>query len=151
MASSDDTGRKLGASRFLVERSKIREFARSLFDDDPSYSDPAAAAEAGFDHLPVPLTMAVAAAHWDEGGAEGKALSLGLDLKRLLHGEVSWEYLGPMRCGDELTGQAVVEDVTTRDGSRGGTMTLVTLLTEYRNQDGELVLRQRDTLIERGG
>lgn len=150
MAGPADVGRDLGESRFLVDRSKVRELARTLFDDDPSYQSDDAASEAGFDAIPMPLTAAVLASHWAEGGAEARAAALGIDLKRLLHGESAFDYLGRVRCGDELVGRTVVESVSTRDGARGGTMTLVALVVEYRNQDGDLVLRRRDTLIERG-
>lgn len=150
MATTADIGRDLGESRFIVDRSKVMELAKTLFDEDPSYLDLEAAREVGFEDIPIPLTADVLAAHWAEGGAEGRALELGMDLKRMLHGEVSWHYLGLIRCGDELVGRTVVDSVTTRQGSRGGTMTLVGLTVEYRNQRGEPVLRRRDTLIETG-
>ncbi|MDY6871674.1 MAG: MaoC family dehydratase, partial [Actinomycetota bacterium] len=41
--------------------------------------------------------------------------------------------------------------VTTREGKRGGTMTMVSIQTDFINQRGELVVRQTDVLIETGG
>lgn len=150
MADTSDIGRDLGEARFRVDRSKAKELARALFDDDPVYADEEAARAAGFDGIPVPLTASVLAAFEAEGGAVGYALDLGLDLGRLLHGESAWDYLRPLRIGDELSGRVVVKDVAHREGSRGGTMTLVTVETEFRDVDGEPVLRRRDTMIERG-
>ena len=51
--------------------------------------------------------------------------------------------------GDTLTARQTVTGVHRRDGRRGGTMTLVTIGTEFTNQRGELTVRRTDTLIER--
>ena len=44
-----------------------------------------------------------------------------------------------------------VAAVDEREGKRGGTMTFVTIAAEITNGDGELVMRQTDTLIQTGG
>src|ERR1700757_1116692 len=143
-------GREVGQVRFPVERSKLVELARSYQDDDPVWYDVEAARAAGFDDIPMPPTLDVLADHWRTGGAAEKVKLIGADLRRILHGEASWEYLAPVHPGDELTARQRVADVTTREGKRGGTMTLVQFETEYTNQHGELVRRRRDTLIETG-
>lgn len=151
MATSADIGREIGEARFVLERSNTMNLAAALFDDDLVYRDRDAAQAAGFDAIPAPLTASALAAHWASDGVEGTALALGIDLARLLHGESSWEYLRPLYVGDALSGHTKVADVSTREGKRGGTMTLVVLETEYVDADGEVVLRKRDTLIEREG
>jgi acyl dehydratase len=143
-------GRDLGQVSFPIERGKLREFARSLHDDDPVWHDPEAATAAGFDGVPTPPTITVLSAHWSDGGLIGHALTLGLDVRRLLHGESSWTYGAPVRAGDELTASTHVADVATREGKRGGTMTLVTVETAFVNQRGERVALLRDTMIETG-
>lgn len=146
LADESLIGRELDEVRFPVERGKVREFAEALLDPDPVYTDETAARAAGFDGIPAPLTYAVAAMHWrDQTGAYE---DLGLDLPRILHGEVSFEYHAPMLVGDELTARRRVADVRKREGKRGGRMTLVTIETEITNQRGELALREIDTLIE---
>ena len=144
-------GRELGSFRVPIDRSKLAELARAHHDDDPVWYDEAAAADAGFDTIPVPPTVTVLADHWRPGGALGPALAIGADVERLLHGEASWEYLEPITVGDELTATARVTDVAEREGKRGGTMTLVTIQTDFANQHGQLVARRRDTLIETAG
>lgn len=143
-------GTELPPVRFPLDRSKLAELARSFGDTDPVWSDPQAAEAAGFDGIPVLPTTTVIADHWREGGAIAMVDAVGADLKRVLHGEVAWEFLKPMRAGLELTARQRVQDVTTREGKRGGSMTLVTLVTEYTDPDGELYARRRDTLIEKG-
>jgi hypothetical protein len=119
---------------FAVEAGKVQEFARAIM----------APATDG-----VPLTFSVVAGHHRD--ARAAVEKLGLDIKRVVVGEVEWAYERPLVVGDELSGRRVVADVKTREGSRGGTMTLVTLETEFRDAAGEVALRQREVLIETGG
>lgn len=141
-------GRELGEVRFPIERSKLRELARALHDEDPVWHNPEAAAAAGFDGVPAPPTATTLVAHWTAGGTIGHALALGLDVRRLLHGEAGWTIARPVRLGDELTATSVVADVRRRDGARGGTMTIVTVETTFVDQHGEQVAQLRDTMIE---
>lgn len=149
MADDSLTGRGLGTMTFPVDRSKVREFARSLGDPDPLYTDLEAARAAGFTDIPVPPTFVVSSAHWRE--EDNMVATLGLDLRRVLHGECGWEYHGPVVVGDELTASRRVSGVNTREGKRGGTMTMVSIETDFTNQRGELVVRQTDVLVETGG
>jgi acyl dehydratase len=131
---------------FPVDESKVREFALAIKDPSLRYIDPATAATEGFDGLPAPLTFAVVAAHHRDAAAAVDLL--GLDISRVVVGEVGWQYEQPVVVGDRLDGRRVVADVNFREGGRGGRMTLVTLETELRNQHGELAIRQREVLIE---
>lgn len=142
-------GQELDRFPLPVEWSKVREFAVALLDDDPIYQDERVARDAGFAGIPAPLTFAAASCHFrDELSLFDR---LGLDLPRVLHGESSWEYLGPVNVGDRLTGRRRIEDITTRPGKRGGEMTLVTLVVDFVNQNGDTVLRERYVVIETGG
>lgn len=149
MVDASWIGTDLGTTRFPVERSKVREFARALDDRDPVYTDADAARAAGFDAIPVPPTFVVSAMHWRDEDELGAAS--GLDMHRVLHGECGWEYHAPVAVGDELTATSRIRDVTTRHGRRGGTMILVSTETDITNQRGELVVRQTDVFIETGG
>jgi acyl dehydratase len=75
---------------------------------------------------------------------------LGLDIARVVVGEVEWRYERPVLAGERLDGRRVVADVRRREGGRGGAMTLVTLETEFRDATGEVAVRQREVLIETG-
>lgn len=143
-------GRELPAVSFPVDRSKLMELGRSFFDPDPAWHDLEAARAAGFPDVPTPPTVTTLVDHWRAGGALETAAAIGADLARLLHGEAAWEYHTPVRIGDTLTATGVITDVTRREGKRGGTMTLVTIQTDFVNQDGVLAVRRRDTLIETG-
>src|SRR3989442_9213993 len=142
-------GKDLDEFPLPVESCKVREFARALLDDDPAYQDADAARAAGFDGIPAPLTFAAASMHFRDDLP--LFADLGLDLKRVLHGESSWEYLAPVHVGDELVAHRKIADITTRPGKRGGEMTLITFEIDFVNQDGETVLRERDAVIQTGG
>lgn len=133
---------------FPLEEGKIREFARAIHDPAERYTDAEAAAREGFAAIPAPLTFTVIAGHYRD--ARAAVEKLGLDIRRIVVGEVGWEYERPLVAGDRLHGRRVVVDVRTREGGRGGTMTIVTLETEFRDQHDDVVLRWRETLIERG-
>ena len=140
MADDSLTGRGLGTMTFPVDRSKVREFARSLGDPDPVYTDVEAARAAGFTDIPVPPTFVVSSAHWRD--EDNMVATLGLDLRRVLHGECGWEYLGPVVVGDELTASRRVSHVGTREGRRGGTMTMVSIETDFTNQRAATLKRE---------
>ncbi len=150
MIDPDIVGTDLGTVCFPVDRSKLAELARSFGDPDPVWHDPQAARDAGFEGVPVPPTATVIADHWRPGGASEMIDAIGADLARVLHGEASWEFLAPLRAGAEVSATQRVEGVTTREGKRGGSMTLVALVTDYVDGDGVTVVRRRDTLIEKG-
>jgi hypothetical protein len=144
------SGAELGTVRFPLDRSKLAELARAFGDEEAVWHDREAAAAAGFDGIPVMPTATVIADHWRAGGATAMVDAVGADLRRVLHGEASWELLVPLRAGMELTATQRVGDVTTREGRRGGLMTLIDLVTDFTDAAGTLVARRRDTLIEKG-
>lgn len=148
MPDESQIGMEIDEVRFPVERGKVREFARSFGDPDPIHLDPEAAAAAGFDGIPAPLTFPMVAMHWRDRDAMIE--DLGFDFARLLHGGVRWEYKRTVCVGDELHATRRVADVKRREGKRGGSMTFVTVETDFVDADGELAIRQVDTLIERG-
>jgi len=137
-------GRSGKPSSMRVEFGKIREFARAIKDDNPLYFDEAHAKSVAGGVMPPP-TFTMTQAFWEE---PGNRIDLGLDMRRVLHGEQEFEYVKPIYAGDTLTSQGKIASVEKRPGKRGGEMTLVTLETEYKNQRGEVCLYSRSTIIE---
>lgn len=129
-----------------VELGKVREFARAIKDDNALYFD-AARAQRELGGVIPPPTFTQSLALWDDGGGRPP---LGLDLRRLLHGEQEFEYVQPIHAGDVLTATTTVVKVFEKAGSRGGTMKFVVLESEFVNQNKAVVLRSRTTLIETG-
>lgn len=131
-----------------VEAGKIREFARATHAEDPVHIDKQSAALAGFDDVLATATHVVVAGHLRN--QQEFVASLGLAIERVVVGSVDWEYMRPLVAGDQLTGtRRVVEDVV-RENKRGGRMRLVTLETDWSEPEGDIAVRQRETLIEKG-
>ena len=60
-----------------------------------------------------------------------------MDLRRVLHGGQEYMFHGPPpRAGQELTVQTRVAEIYEKEGKRGGTMTFVVTVTEFRDEDG---------------
>ena len=145
MAEQDSRiGRSGKPSTMRVEFGKIREFARAIKDENPLYYDEAHAKSVAGGVMPPP-TFTMTQAFWDD---PSNRVDLGLDMRRVLHGEQEFEYLKPVYAGDMLTGQGRISAVEKRPGKRGGEMTMVTMETEYKNQRGEVCLYSRSTIIE---
>jgi acyl dehydratase len=70
---------------------------------------------------------------------------LGLDFARVVHGEQEYEWRRPLRPGDELSARPRIASVRARGGHE-----FLTVETEMRDPQGELVVLARNTLIVRG-
>jgi acyl dehydratase len=133
---------------FDVERGKIAEFARATFTEDPVHTDRASARAAGFaDVLATPTHVVVAGHHRDQ---RGFVATLGLALERVVVGSTTWRYLRPLAAGDSVRGTRRVVADEHRESSRGGALRIVTLETEYTDDEGSPVILVREVLIERG-
>jgi hypothetical protein len=144
---SDLIGTVVDRVAFDVERGKVKEFARATFAEDAIHTAPEVAARRGFrDVLATGTHVVVSGHHRDQ---RGFVAQLGLELSRVVVGSVSWHYERPLTASDALEGIRRVVADKTREGRRGGTMRLVTLETEFIDQDGVVAVTQREVLIER--
>jgi hypothetical protein len=76
---------------------------------------------------------------------------LKLDMRRVLDGGREFVFRGPPpTAGTKLTSQTRVDDIYEKEGKRGGTMTFVVTVQEFRDEAGELVAEMRSTAIETG-
>lgn len=132
-----------------VDKSKIRELAQALGDDNPIFVDDEAAQRAGLPGIVAPPTYPTLFKMWGEGGSSPHIKAMGGNVLRLLHGEESYEYFGLIRPGDVMTGQTKVVDITEKEG-RSSTLDIVNLQTEYHNQHGKLVVVANTTIVIRG-
>lgn len=138
--------------RFPLERGKIAEFAESIKEDDPMYTDTTAetARERGYDDVPIPLTYPrVVAFFRARQDTEGRP-DLTFDRERGLHGEQSYEYERVPVAGEVLSAEGELSAVYQRDGARGGTMTFAEFEETYYDEDGEVVFTVGSTSIETG-
>ena len=147
--------------RFPIEEGHIASFARSIGDANPAYYGPDAVA---------PPTFVQASAQWDPdyvlrppigghwwgsgrgpGGApppppgseSPSSESSGGGKGTGLHAEQHYEYARPLRVGDVLTATVRPGETWEKEGRRAGKLVFAEQITEYRDQNGELVVTAR--------
>jgi hypothetical protein len=122
-----------------VEFGKIREFAKATGSRHLQHFTA--------ENAVTPPTFLMTAAFWQT--AESNAWPKDRDMRRVLHASQEFVFpKGPPHVGTTLTGQQRIEDSYSKEGKRGGTMTFTTLLTEYRDETGDIVAEVRNTLVE---
>jgi acyl dehydratase len=129
---------------YEVDRAKIRELAAATGDQNPLYRDLAAAQAAGFPDLPAPPTLPTLFGFWPSTSLLDHLRTIGVELRRVLHGEEEYEYHRPVFPGDIMTGAMTITNIRSRK-----TMDLVTLETTYTNQRGELAVVAKTLMIVR--
>jgi acyl dehydratase len=158
----DVVGKPTTRGVIRVERGPVSNFASALKDDNPVYHDEAAANDAGFDNIPAPPTWGFAMGHWgkfpeeqpaDDPSKDGSPMmavmgGLMAEGGLILHGEEEFEYHKPLVVGQTLQEEGKITDFYTKESS-SATMTFLVTETEYRDDDGDLVLTARMNLIHR--
>jgi hypothetical protein len=135
-------GRSGKPFRVLVEEGKVREFARAVKSSNPAYLAD------GQPPTTSPVTFLASSAFW-QGPGSSPLGGVELNWARILHGEQEFTFPGaPPAPGTELTAQARIDRIFEKEGKRGGTMTFVEMVTEYRDGSGAVVAESRSTMIE---
>jgi hypothetical protein len=143
MANKDAVGLEGPAFEMTIERGKVREFARATQSRDPEYLEEP--------EPPIPPTFLTTVAFWQPPDAAAMWEKVGIDGRRLLHGEQEYVFFGrPPRAGTVLAARTRVEEIYEKEGRRGGTMTFVVSVTDFHDTDGVLVAQARSTAIETG-
>mgnify|MGYP002628175015 CR=1 FL=1 len=127
-----------------VERGALRNFARAAHAPWPAYLDDR--------HAPIPPAFLVCANVWWGYSLErprGTVLAgIDHDLSIPLHAEEAHVFHGePPRAGDLLIARACLESVTQKQGGRGGDLTFLVLLTQFRDTTDRLVAEARATTV----
>jgi acyl dehydratase len=146
---------------FPIEASHILMFARSIGDDNLVYHDAeqAKGSEVGGIIAPPTFTAAVAQFNPDgmrprpgekwfgsgktPSGIEGKPASAGG-----LNAEQHFEYFRPLRPGDVLTAETRPGKTWERESKRAGKLSFSDRITDFRDQNGELVVSVRSVSVK---
>ena len=138
-------GKEYPAFTVEVEKRWLRSFAEALGETNPVYFDEAAARSAGYRSLPAPPTFPFAMI-MDANQSFMILDELGIDKRRAMHGEQSFDYHADLCAGDVVTGRQKVVDVY--DKKNGALEFLVTEI-RLENQRGEHVCDLRTTVVVR--
>lgn len=162
----------MAVDRFPVEASHILMFARAIGDSNPIYSDEAHAAGTEVGHVIAPPTFAQASAQFDpdyflrpkdgqkwfgsgrtgsgtlikdepdKSSDDGEKKSSGSNAGGL-HAEQHFTYHRHLKPGDVLTGENKPGEKWEKESKRAGILKFSESITEYRDQNGELVVTAR--------
>jgi hypothetical protein len=143
MADESAKGAEGVPFEIVIERGKIREFARATMSESPAYLK---------DPQPVcPPTFLTTMFFWEEHTPGSNPWHLvKLDPKRGMHAEQEYVFFGPPpRAGTRLIAKSRIEDVFHKEGRRGGRLTFAVMVTEFRDEaTGQLVAEARMTGVE---
>jgi acyl dehydratase len=140
-------GHTLAPFSVPVEAGRLRFFAKATGQTDPVYTDTAAARDAGHRDLPVPPTFLFCLEMEGPNPAAIREL-LGLDYRRLLHGEQQFSYHAMAHAGDVLSFEQRIDDIYDK---KGGALEFVVRLTRVSNQHAQLVAELRSVTVMRNG
>ena len=154
----------MAVDRFPVEPSHIMMFARAVGDANAIYHDEAYAQGTEPGGIIAPPTFAQASSQFDpEAGLRpqigkpwfgsgrtpsGVERSGGGGGGTGLHAEQHFEYHRHLRPGDVLSASTRPGERWEREGRRAGKLKFSETLTEYRDQDGELVITARSVVVQ---
>ena len=127
-----------------IERGKVRDFAKAMSAPLPEFIDSRQSI--------IPATFLLTAAYsWGYSMERPRGTvfqDIDHDFSVPLHAEESFVFHSSLpRAGDRLSCRASIENVKRKQGSKGGELVFLTMLTEFHNQDGELVVEQRSTTV----
>jgi hypothetical protein len=155
-------GTPLPPEVIVIERGPVGRFAEAVSSDQRTGQLQSGGSLAANDHASAPPTFLFSAAHWGlfpelqptpPPGARSLVdlvTAMRADGGMVLHGEQEFVYAAPVRVGDVLAASGEVESVIHKPGKDGRVgMTVMTIRTEYRGQDGLLKVTARATFVHR--
>jgi len=148
--------------KFPIEASHIMMFARAVGDPNPIYFDAEYAAGTEVGGIIAPPTFTAAAMQFQEQTPMRPVIGqpwfgsgrtpTGVERQRNgggsgLHAEMHYEYFKPLRPGVVLTGRSYPGNSWEKEGRRGGTLHFAETVTDFTNEDGDVVLRSRSVFV----
>jgi acyl dehydratase len=138
-------GHAMPSFEVLVEKGRLHFFAKATGQTDPVYWDEVAARAAGHPALPVPPTFLFCLEMASPDPAAIRHL-LGMDYRRLLHGEQGFTYHSLAYAGDVLRFEQRIEDIYDK---KGGALEFVLRKTRVTKQRGQPVADLRTVTVLR--
>ncbi|GAB2505704.1 MaoC family dehydratase N-terminal domain-containing protein [Nocardia heshunensis] len=138
-------GRQFPSTTLAVEAGRLRFFAQAIGETNPIFTDLDAALAAGYSNLPVPPTF-LFGIELESPDSFGWMAELGIDLRRVLHGEQSFVYHSTAVAGDVLTSTPTIGNVYSK---RGGALDFIEKTSTVTRADGTLVAELKSVIVVR--
>ena len=120
-----------------VEKGQLRFFAKATNETNPIYFDEEAAKAAGHPALPAPPTFVFSlalGAPAKRGNILDAENGMGVDMRRILHGEQRFEYHRQIYAGDRVTLVTTTSEIYDK---KGGALEFIAQDTTATNDAGE--------------
>lgn len=134
-----------------VEKGQLRFFAKVTGETNPIYFDEAAARAAGHPTIPAPPTF-LFSLHLGAPAQRGDVLDaengIGVDMRRILHGEQEFIYHHPIYAGDRMTLTTTTTDIYDK---KSGALEFVEQHTAAANDAGDVCAEMRVVMVVRNG
>lgn len=140
-------GKTRPAQTLVVEKGRLRFFAEAIGETNRVYVDEQDARKAGYASLPAPPTFTFCLEQ-DVSSPLEFLESIGVDMRRVLHGEQSFTYHAVVCAGDKISLETRISDIYEK---KGGTLEFIVLDTACRNQNDVKVAEQRTVIVVRNG
>ncbi len=146
MAREEHIGHAWPPFEVEVERGAAIAFARGLDETDPVHLDTAAARAAGYRDIVTLPTFPIAMSTERVDLIYDMLRRLEIDPARILHANQRFVHHQPLCVGDRLVGTKRISGIADR---KGGALTFVDTVIEYRNAAGEPVCEDHCSLVAR--
>ncbi|MFE6860891.1 MaoC family dehydratase N-terminal domain-containing protein [Nocardia sp. NPDC057668] len=136
-------GTALPPTELTVDAGRLRFFAKAIGEINPVFTDAAVAAAAGHATLPVPPTF-LFAIELEQSDPFAWLAEIGVDLRRVLHGEQRFTYHSLAHAGDVLTVRPTIGDVYTK---KNGALEFIVKQAAVTRADGAAVADLTSVLV----
>lgn len=137
-------GTRLPVIQLHVERGRLALFAKATGETGPLYLDVEAARAAGHPDVLVPPTF-LFGVELEQPEPFGWVATLGVDMKRVLHGAQGFRYAKLAYAGDTLVATTTFTDIYTK---KNGDLEFIERQTDITRQ-GELIAELHQTTVVR--
>ncbi|TAM86914.1 MAG: hypothetical protein EPN43_09940 [Jatrophihabitans sp.] len=154
---SDELRARIGETRVYVapeplSRAAIRYYAQAVGDDNPLYTDTAAALAAGLPDVVAPPTLLCDTNQYcagtpDADGFAGHSWGIEVPGTRTVRGGNDYRFFRYARPDDVVTVEWRLADIAEVVNSSGSAMLIVTSEALVTDQHGEQILRNTETII----
>jgi acyl dehydratase len=138
-------GKELPQATMTVDAGRLRFFAKAIGETNPIFTDLETAKAAGHCNLPVPPTF-LFGIELESPDPFAWLAGIGVDVRRVLHGEQSFTYHSPAVAGDVLTVAPRIGNVYSK---KGGALDFIEKASTVTRENGDLVAELKTVIVVR--
>tara|TARA_B110000116_G_scaffold41467_1_gene33812 strand:+ start:1880 stop:2323 length:444 start_codon:yes stop_codon:yes gene_type:complete len=130
---------------FLVEKQRLKFFAKATQQSDPLYFDEDFAKRNGHPTILAPITFLTTVGYEQEKPYK-YLQDLGVPIGNILHAKQEYTYYEPIYAGDKLQMESKIGKIYEK---KEGTLDFISFISNYKNQKNLLVAESVSTVVIR--